>query len=221
VYNGKLYAGQGSGGGDGDVFVFDGSSWSTSYNGAQEIIDSLEVYNGKLYAGQGTGGGDGDVFVFDGSTWSTSYNGAQEIIGCLAVYNGKLYAGQGTGGGDGDVYVLNAGSEVKSTTTSWSTSFRSGTATKNGAALTLYIDGTQQASTTVSATVETNALSLLLGKVYGTRGYGVGEGLYNGTIDEVRVSNIGRTAQWIATEYNNINSPNTFHYIMEQEVWTG
>jgi len=86
--------------------VFDGSTWSTSYDGAQECIYSPCVYNGKLYAGQGYGTGDGDVLVFDGSTWSTSYDGAQEGIYSLCVYNGKLYAGQGYGAGDGDVYVL-------------------------------------------------------------------------------------------------------------------
>ena len=207
---------------NGDFTVEVWFSPNQSYSMTADYLQGLLDKGGyKLFLDKSDGKLKGEVS--DGTTGWTgpSYNGAQEIIGCLAVYNGKLYAGQGTGVGDGDVYVLNAGSEVKSTTTSWSTSFRSGTATKNGAALTLYIDGTQQASTTVSATVETNALSLLLGKVYGTRGYGVGEGLYNGTIDEVRVSNIGRTAQWIATEYNNINSPNTFHYIMEQEVWTG
>jgi hypothetical protein len=32
----------------------------------------------------------------------------------------------------------------------------------------------------------------------------------NGTIDEVRISNIARDADWISTEYNNQNSPGTF-----------
>ncbi len=32
----------------------------------------------------------------------------------------------------------------------------------------------------------------------------------NGTIDEVRVSNIGRSAGWIKTEYNDQSSPSTF-----------
>ena len=61
VYDGKLYAGQGSGTGDGDVLVYDGTTWTISYDGAQEVIFSLCVYDGKLYAGQGLGTGDGDV----------------------------------------------------------------------------------------------------------------------------------------------------------------
>ena len=210
VYNGKLYAGQGTGTGDGDVLVFDGNTWTTSYNGSKAVIMALAVYNGKLYAGQGDGSGDVDVLVFDGSSWTTSYNGSQEIIYALAVYNGKLYAGQGSDTGDGDVYVLNAGSDVQSTTTSWSTSFHLVTATKSGTTLTLYVDSAQQASVAVSANVETNALNLLIGKVYGTRGTGVGEGLFAGIMDELRISNTTRSPQWIATEYNNQNSPSTF-----------
>jgi len=115
VYNGKLYAGQEGGAGDGDVYVFDGNTWSRSFDGAQEYIDSLAVYNGKLYAGQGTGTGDGDIYVFDGNTWSLSYNGTTEDINALAVYNGKLYAGLGSVAGDGDIFVFDGNT--------WSRSF--------------------------------------------------------------------------------------------------
>jgi len=41
----------------------------------------------------------------------------------------------------------------------------------------------------------------------------------NGYLDEVRVSNVVRTADWIATEYNNQNSPATFYSLSpEQDV---
>jgi hypothetical protein len=86
--------------------VFDGTTWSTNYDGAQEQIRALAAYNGKLYAGQGNSTGDGDVLVFDGTTWGTSYDGAQEQILFLAAYNGKLYAGQGNGTGNGDVFTM-------------------------------------------------------------------------------------------------------------------
>ncbi len=35
----------------------------------------------------------------------------------------------------------------------------------------------------------------------------------NGSLDEVRISNLGRTDAWIATEYNNQNSPATFYNV--------
>jgi len=40
---------------------------------------------------------------------------------------------------------------------------------------------------------------------------------FNGAIDEVRISNTARTAQWIQTEYTNQNSPSTFISLDSQE----
>ena len=39
----------------------------------------------------------------------------------------------------------------------------------------------------------------------------------NGLIDEVRLSNIARSPQWIATEYTNENNPSTFYTVASQE----
>lgn len=36
---------------------------------------------------------------------------------------------------------------------------------------------------------------------------------FNGAMDEVRVSNVARSAEWIATEYNNESSPSTFYSV--------
>jgi hypothetical protein len=36
-------------------------------------------------------------------------------------------------------------------------------------------------------------------------------------VDEARVSNIARSADWISTEYNNQSSPNTFYTISGQD----
>ena len=104
VYDGKLYAGLGGGAEFGDIYEFDGTSWSISYNGDQDYIYSLAVYDGKLYAGQGgADSGDGDILVFDGA-WSLHYGGEQEGFYSLAVYNDELYAGQGSATGGGDIY---------------------------------------------------------------------------------------------------------------------
>jgi Tfp pilus assembly protein PilV len=40
----------------------------------------------------------------------------------------------------------------------------------------------------------------------------------DGTIDEVRISNIARSANWITTQYNNQNSPSTFYTIGAQQT---
>ncbi|MDD1670163.1 MAG: DUF2341 domain-containing protein, partial [Methanomicrobiales archaeon] len=41
---------------------------------------------------------------------------------------------------------------------------------------------------------------------------------WEGQIDEVRISRVGRSDAWIKTEYNNMNSPSTFHYLWDEEV---
>jgi hypothetical protein len=46
----------------------------------------------------------------------------------------------------------------------------------------------------------------------------IGEGtnggqFFGGSLDEVRISKIARSADWIATEYNNQNSPSTFYSV--------
>ncbi|MBI2426786.1 MAG: fibronectin type III domain-containing protein [Candidatus Kerfeldbacteria bacterium] len=128
--NGYLYAGlSGSSAGDGDVIVCDPTTtgatdfcdsgdWSTSYNGSQELFNSLEVFNSRLYAGMGSGAGDGDVLMCnpsatgsatlcDSGDWSTVWDGVEyETVNALATFRGRLYAGFGsTAGGDNDVYM--------------------------------------------------------------------------------------------------------------------
>jgi hypothetical protein len=44
---------------------------------------------------------------------------------------------------------------------------------------------------------------------------------FNGSIDEVRVSNINRSSQWILTEYNNQNSPSTFYTVGTEQAGSG
>ena len=78
----------------------------------------------------------------------------------------------------------------------------------------LYVDGVQQTQTFVRVITDSGS-NFDIGRMRSNSN----ANWWNRDIDEVRVSNIGRTASWIATEYNNINSPSTFHYIMGQEQW--
>jgi hypothetical protein len=77
----------------------------------------------------------------------------------------------------------------------------------------LYYDGTQVASAAVSGTFSG----------FGTyQAYiGTHDGLvrnFDGTVDEVRISNSSRTAGWIQTSYNNQNSPSTFYTVGSEET---
>ncbi|MCK5579592.1 MAG: hypothetical protein KAI63_08720, partial [Planctomycetes bacterium] len=117
VYNDLLWAGCGTGTGDGDVVYYDGASWTLdagldALTGNYENIHSLCVYNHELYAAAGSGdydlrgAGEADIFVYDGSSWSIdddALRGAGKgldtkaasfsSIKSLGVYNAKLYAG--------------------------------------------------------------------------------------------------------------------------------
>jgi len=72
---------------------------------------------------------------------------------------------------------------------------------------TIYADGSQIGSGSFSGTpLLYNSTHILHIGWYGTE-------YLIGSIDEVRVSNIARSANWIATEYNNENSPSTFYTV--------
>jgi hypothetical protein len=76
----------------------------------------------------------------------------------------------------------------------------------------LYIDGVQQTATTTYGITDSGA-NFDIGRAYSN---------YNGfwwlgLIDEIRVSNTGRYASWIATCYNNQNSPTTFYAVSANE----
>jgi hypothetical protein len=76
----------------------------------------------------------------------------------------------------------------------------------------LYIDGVQQTAMSTYGIIDSDA-DFDIGRAYSNyNGY-----WWTGIIDEVRVSNIGRNASWIATCYNNQNSPSTFYSIGVQE----
>ena len=75
--------------------------------------------------------------------------------------------------------------------------------TFDGSSLRLYKDGSLLAGPT-AASPTTAPYSL------GTIGSAFGGTYWNGDIDEVRVSSTARSADWIAAEYNNQNSPGTF-----------
>ncbi|MDE2312266.1 MAG: DUF2341 domain-containing protein [Patescibacteria group bacterium] len=83
--------------------------------------------------------------------------------------------------------------------------------TYNGSAVSLYVDGVFVASSTASSAINNDNNSLAVG------GNAVGgPNYYGGLVDELRVSNTSRSADWISTEYNNQNSTSTFYTVSAQ-----
>ncbi len=84
--------------------------------------------------------------------------------------------------------------------------------TYNGTDLKLYVNGTAY-TTSPGVTINTNTASLYLADLEGDPGtYAL-----PGTLDEVRISNTARAADWVTTEYNNQNATSTFYTIGTQE----
>jgi len=76
----------------------------------------------------------------------------------------------------------------------------------------LYIDGVDEAPSTPTV-VPTTGSNLNFGRdVVNNNAY------FTGSLDEIRVSNVARSASWIQTEYNNQNSSSAFYSVFPEEL---
>ena len=80
---------------------------------------------------------------------------------------------------------------------------------------TIYIDGVPVAKTAVTTGTATSPLTGLFGTQIAQ--HQPWTTFFNGTLDELRISNILRSSNWISTEYNNQNNPGTFLTVYPQE----
>ena len=96
--------------------------------------------------------------------------------------------------------IVNSGTTITDTTT-----FHHVVVTKNGSTWSIYFDGSLVNSATNSSSQESGTNDVFLG--YDS----VDPDNLNGTIDEARISNSARSANWVKTEYNNQSAPGTFY----------
>ena len=88
------------------------------------------------------------------------------------------------------------------------------TATYNGTTLAIYVDGVLSNSVNGAVSVSNNSQPWTFGRASENGGgCGADRSFYNGMMDEVRISNVARPAEWIMTEFNNQSSPATFYFI--------
>jgi hypothetical protein len=127
--NGKLYVGTGTVANDGDVWEWDGSTWTqvggdgirSGWGANFEEVDTLASFGGKLYAGLGSSANDAEIWVYDGSNWSkmggdsinSGWTANYERVASMAVLNNKLYAGLGSSTGDAEVWEWDGSSWSK------------------------------------------------------------------------------------------------------------
>lgn len=75
----------------------------------------------------------------------------------------------------------------------------------SSAGLIGYVNGASDGTAAANGTANTNAISTFIGSDPSTGGRG-----WNGKIDQVTISSVARSANWITTEYNNQSAPGTF-----------
>ncbi len=78
--------------------------------------------------------------------------------------------------------------------------------TYDGTTKRLYINGVQNNSVAWAGPIGYSGTTSHSGSLGGSQ-------FFNGAIDEVEVSNVVRSSDWIATEYNNQSSPDTFYAV--------
>lgn len=84
-------------------------------------------------------------------------------------------------------------------------------ATFDGSALRVYYNGSQDGITNQTTTITTNDMPLSIARS------GFAADYFTGLLDEVRISDVARSPDWIATEYNNQNTPSTFITVGAEE----
>ncbi len=119
--------------------------------------------------------------------------------------NGKLWFALNTGGW----------SNIQSNQSSWT----GGTwyhivSVYNGANRYIYVNGSQDISGADTGTLFSNTFGIHISNPAPA----ANEGPFSGNIDEVRISNIARSLDWTATEFNNQSSPSTFYILGGQET---
>ncbi len=143
-YGGNLYVGLGTGVGDGEVWRWNGSSWTQIGGDAlnsgwaaatYEDVPALAAYGGNLYAGLGSSANDAEVWRWNGTAWTkiggdslnSGWTTNFERVNSFAVFGGNLYAGLGNSVTDAEVWRWNGTAWTKiggdGVNSSWNTNY--------------------------------------------------------------------------------------------------
>ncbi|MDD1671127.1 MAG: DUF2341 domain-containing protein, partial [Methanomicrobiales archaeon] len=93
--------------------------------------------------------------------------------------------------------------------------------TYNGSWMAVFIDGQVDANMTAKADAITPSNTGEKAMWIGHADHPAGvpwSGEWEGQLDEVRISKVGRSDSWVRTEYNNMNSPGTFYSVGSEEA---
>ena len=177
---------------------------------------------GKIYNGQQFDGSDGielgnplnlqitgQITI---STWAYSTGDGYEAIVHKGGAGGHMYCLWRKDGPDWDFRITGGNRDLVGGTPA--ASWKYVVATYNGSYLRLYEDTTEVDFVgDTSALTDTSSGDIGIGRRMGTY-----PDYWNGYLDEVRISNVARTAEWIATEYASQNDPGSFYSLAGEEI---
>ena len=95
------------------------------------------------------------------------------------------------------------------------------TGVRSGTNVFIYQDGVLVNSSTVSASYDSDTAASQLAIGNAAPGGSCGGLNWNGSIDELHISSVARSSDWIATEYNDQSSPATFYSIGQEYSVSG
>lgn len=169
---------------------FDDDYIDCGYDLSLNITDFLSVEAWVNFTEIGNGTWQGIVTKNDYMNWALAVGGTR-VPGKVVIYiNGA------SGGNSEDVISTSAINDGL-----WHYVI----ATYDGNITRIYVDGVEEnRSYLLTGPVNTSAKKVLIGH------YETQPRPFNGRIDEVRVSNIVRSPEWISTSYNNQNDPISF-----------
>jgi hypothetical protein len=173
-------------------------------NGADDFDDANTDYVQFGTSGMTTSSGTIDIWAnMDASSGVRSYI----LTHRTGTDNNRIYLYEESGTffvGFADVFVNNTGYTI--TPDTWHLY----TLTWSGANWEVFVDGTSIDSG-ASATMTSIDASIFIGSYLGINEY------FDGILDELKISDIVRSDDWISTEYNNQNSPATFYSLSTEE----
>ena len=184
--------------------------WGTNESCPNFIGSNNTVGNGTYYMNNSVNFSDKSTTYF----WKVSVNDSDGEI-TNATYHFKTYGENKEFVSKGrDAYALEVSQDgttlfgfVNNTNVTYpiDTNWHYVVLTYSGANINLYMDGILVNSTSMTGNMSINAKNLILGEKL------------TGSLDEVRISNIKRSAAWIGTSYNMMNSPTQFIQVESEQ----
>lgn len=82
--------------------------------------------------------------------------------------------------------------------------------TFDGSNVKIYTEGVLRTTTAFSGSINDSTRQVSIGELI------TGLQDFNGSVDEVRIATVARSADWVTTEFNNQNSPSTFYAVSSE-----